>query len=172
MKKLILFIFILTAAISIYIFFPYSPLSKDVVVDKLVVQKSERKLAAYSNGVIVKTYSIALGDQPVGAKEKEGDEKTPEGNYIINSKAGLGSSGFYKNLGISYPSKKDINNAKKHGYSTGGDIKIHGLKNGLGFIGRFQSLRDWTNGCIAVTNEEMDDLFKHVKIGTPIQIIP
>lgn len=172
MKKIFSLILILVISLIAYQYYPYSPIPENIVIDKIIVDKSERKLDVYSGDSFIKSFTIALGDQTVGAKEKEGDEKTPEGNYIINSKAGLGSSGFYKNLGISYPSKKDIINAKKHGYSTGGDIKIHGLKNGLGFIGRFQSWRDWTNGCIAVTNEEMDDLFKHVKIGTPILIVP
>jgi murein L,D-transpeptidase YafK len=172
MKKIFILILLLIITITIYIFFPYSPLSKDIVVDKLVVKKSQRKLMVYSNGVIVKTYSIALGDQPVGAKEKDGDEKTPEGNYIINSKAGLGSSGYYKNLGVSYPSSKDEKNAKRKGFKPGDGIKIHGLQNGLGFIGRFHRWKDWTDGCMAVTNEEMDDLYRHVKIGTPIVINP
>ena len=172
MKRFFYIFLILFVALLVYQYYPYSPIPKGVVIEKILVNKAERKLMVYANGSIVKTFTIALGDQPIGTKEREGDEKTPEGQYVINSKAGLGASGFHKNLGISYPSQKDMANARQKGFSTGGDIKIHGLKNGLGFIGRFQRWRDWTNGCMAVTNEEMDDLFDHVKIGTPIIINP
>lgn len=84
----------------------------------------------------------------------------------------MGSSGYHKNLGVSYPKQKDKENARKKGFSPGGEIKIHGIKNGLGFIGRFHRWKNWTERCMAVTNEEIDDLFKHVKIGTPIIINP
>ena len=170
MKYLFYILLFISILILVYKFIPYSLIPNDVSIEKIVVDKSERKLMIYSNGSIVKTFSISLGDSPIGHKEKEGDEKTPEGDYIIDSKAGLGVSGYHKNLAVSYPNKNDLINARKKGFSPGGAIKIHGLKNGLGFIGRIQSWRDWTNGCMAVTNDEMDDLFKHVKIATPITI--
>ena len=94
--------------------------------------------------------------------------KTPEGRYTINNKNP--NSEFHKNLGISYPNDEDIAQARQHSKPVGGDIKIHGLKNGQGFIGRFQHWRDWTNGCIALTNEEIDELFKHTPMGIPIEI--
>jgi murein L,D-transpeptidase YafK len=170
MKLLTLVILII--GLIIYRFYPYSPMPDNIAIEKIIVDKSERKLMVYADGSVIKTFTIALGDQPIGPKEKKDDEKTPEGEYIINGKLGEGVSGFYKNLGVSYPSTKDKLNARQKGFSTGGDIKIHGLKNGLGFIGRFQSWMDWTDGCMAVTNEEMDDLYRHVKIGTPIIINP
>jgi len=172
MRKIFILITILLIILLSYNYFPYSPIPQGIEVDKLIVDKSERKLMVYSNGSVIKTFSIALGDNPNGHKEREGDEKTPEGDYIIDSKAGLGASGYHKNLGVSYPNKTDIANARKNGFSPGGEIKIHGLKNGLDFIGKIQSWRDWTNGCMAVTNDEIDDLYKHVKIGTPITIKP
>jgi len=172
MKRLFFLFLVIIASLLVYQYYPYSPMPDQVVIEKIIVDKSDRKLMVYADGSVIKTFSIALGDQPVGPKEREGDEKTPEGEYIINAKAGEGASGFHKNLGVSYPSTKDKLNARQKGFSTGGDIKIHGLKNGLGFIGRFQSWRDWTNGCMSVTNEEMDDLYRHVKIGTPIIINP
>jgi len=172
MKRFFLLIFFAFACLLIYQYYPYTPISDNVSIDKIMVEKSKRKLTVYADGSVIKTYSIALGDQPVGHKQREGDEKTPEGVYFINAKAGKGASGFHKNLGISYPSPKDKLSARQKGFSPGGDIKIHGLKNGLGFIGRLQSWRDWTNGCIAVTNEEMDDLYQHIKIGTSIIIKP
>ena len=172
MKYLAYIFLLLIISLIAYQFYPYFPIPENITIDKLVVDKSERKLNVFSNGSIVKAFSISLGDSPIGHKEKEGDEKTPEGDYIIDSKAGLGVCGYHKNLGVSYPNKNDKVNARKKGFSAGGDIKIHGLKNGQGFIGKIQRWRDWTNGCMAVTNDEIDDLFKHVKIGTPITINP
>lgn len=172
MKKLSFLLLSLLIIIAIYLFYPYTPLPSDIKIDQLLVDKSDRKLMVVSNGSVVKSYTIALGDNPIGHKEMEGDEKTPEGLYSINDKRGIGQSGFYKNLGVSYPSAADKANAKRKGVNPGGAIKIHALKNGMGFIGRLQRWRDWTNGCMAITNEEMEDLWKHVKIGTPIEIRP
>jgi len=125
-------------------------------------------MEVYSGGSLVKTFAISLGRNPIGDKEFEGDKKTPEGKYIIDTKNS--ESGYHKNLGISYPNESDIENAKIIGKPTGGDIKIHGLKNKLGFIGKFHRWFDWTMGCIAVTNEEIDELFATVPIGTKIEI--
>jgi len=119
---------------------------------------------------LIKTYKIAIGQNSVGDKEFEGDKKTPEGNYTINSKNP--NSGWHKNLGVSYPNNEDIAQAKSFGKPVGGDIKIHALRNGLGFIGKFHRSYDWTNGCIAVTNEEVDELYDIVKIGAVIEIQP
>lgn len=172
MNLRILFLFILILSFMVYIFYPYSPLPSSIKIEKLVVNKSARKLIVISNGYMAKSYTIALGDNPIGHKEMEGDEKTPEGLYFINDKRGIGQSGFYKNLGVSYPSDADKANAKRKRIDPGGEIKIHGLKNGMSYIGRLHRWIDWTNGCIAITNEEMDDLWKHVSIGTPIEIRP
>jgi len=97
-----------------------------------------------------------LGRNPVGHKEFEGDKKTPEGIYTINDKNP--NSGYYKNLGVSYPNAQDIENAKKLGKPAGGDIKIHGIRNYCGIIGKFQRWADWTYGCIAPTNREMEEI--------------
>ena len=145
-------------------------LNKNSKIDYIKVDKSERKLIVYSEGRIVKDYKISLGKNPNGAKQHQGDNKTPEGVYYINGKNS--NSIAYKNLGISYPNYKDSSGAKNLGEPTGGDIKIHGMMNGLGFIGKFHTFSDWTNGCIAVTNGEMEELFKYVKIGTTIEIVP
>jgi murein L,D-transpeptidase YafK len=104
------------------------------------------------------------------AKEREGDNRTPEGNYLIDSKSS--DSQFYKSLHISYPSAEDIARAKANGYSPGGAVLIHGLRNDLKWIGRLHVLKDWTRGCIAVTNEELDEIWRVVPIGTPIEIKP
>lgn len=140
------------------------------MIDTIVVEKGKRKLHAYSKGILMKTYRISIGRNPKGDKEFEGDRKTPEGLYYINDKNP--NSGYYKNLGISYPNKDDVDHAKVLGKKPGGLIKIHGLKKGRGWIGRLHLLKDWTFGCIALTNTEIDELYAAVKIGTPIEIRP
>ena len=127
-------------------------------------------MLVYSKEKLLKTYSIAIGRKPIGAKQFEGDKKTPEGMYYINDKNPY--SGWHKNLGISYPNAADRKRAKQLGKATGGDIKIHGLQNKRGFIGKFHRWNDWTLGCIAVTDDEVDELYRAVKIGTPIEIKP
>jgi murein L,D-transpeptidase YafK len=146
----------------------FNKLPNNTKIDALVVYKSERKLIAFSKGKIIKTYSIVLGKSPVGAKQFQGDNKTPEGIYSINGKNA--HSVAYKNLGISYPNSNDISNSK--GKPKGGDIKIHGLMNHYWFLGNLHRLVDWTNGCIAVNNSEMEELYNAVKIGTRIEIRP
>ncbi|MCF6241981.1 MAG: L,D-transpeptidase family protein [Bacteroidales bacterium] len=150
-------------------FYP-KKLDADIKITKIIVLKSKRELQIFHNNDLVKTYKISLGRQPIGAKHFQGDNKTPEGNYFINDKNP--NSGYHLNLGISYPAKKDISYAKRFGKSPGGAIKIHGLKNGFGFIGKLHRLLDWTHGCIAMTNHEIEELYKSVKIGTPIEIRP
>ena len=171
MRKLFIYFFlILITALTAYYFFPEKTLPKDSTVTRIVVYKSKRKMFAYAGNLLLKTYSISLGDNPKGHKQYEGDERTPEGTYFINAKNP--NSTCNKNLGISYPNSVDINNARLDGKPSGGEIKIHGLKNGQGFIGKFQRFKDWTNGCIAVTDEEINELYKHVPIGTVIIINP
>ena len=161
---------LLLLVLSAYNWYPEEKLGSKIQVDRIVVYKSKRQLLAYTNGQLVKTYRVSLGRQPVGAKEVEGDMKTPEGLYFINDKNP--NSGYHKNLGISYPNNDDIENAKRLGKPAGGDVKIHGLRNNTGFIGKYHRWYDWTLGCIAVTDEEMDELYDAVKIGTQIEIYP
>jgi murein L,D-transpeptidase YafK len=153
-----------------YYFYPEGKLLNDTQIDNLVVLKSKRLLLAFSNGKVVKTFKISLGSQPIGHKEFEGDKKTPEGVYYIIDKNP--NSTFHKNLGISYPDNGDVETANQFGKSVGGHIKIHGLRRHLGFIGKFHRLFDWTSGCIAVTNEEIEELYYAVKIGSRIEIKP
>jgi murein L,D-transpeptidase YafK len=169
MKKLLLFLLPL-CIIAVYYFFPEQKLPDDVKVDRIVILKGERVMQLYANDKIVKTYKISLGGNPIGDKESEGDKRTPEGKYVINAKND--KSGYHKNLGISYPDKIDIEEAKRKNVKPGGNIKIHGLRNGIGFIGKFQRWVDWTAGCVALTNSEMDELYNAVEIGTPIIILP
>ena len=169
-KRLSTILFTAFAGAALYYFYPESKLPAGTTIDKLVVLKSERKLLAYSDGRLIKTYTIALGRNPEGDKECEGDKKTPEGSYTINGKNS--NSAYHKNLGISYHNADDIRHARSLGKSPGGDIKIHGLRNGTGFIYKFHRLFDWTLGCMAVTDAEMDELYGAVPIGTPIEIKP
>ncbi len=164
------FLLALLLALVVYYAYPEPKLPANAVVDKLVVYKSERKMEAYSNGVLLKSYTISLGGNPKGAKVNEGDRRTPEGIYTINDKNP--NSGYHKNLGISYPNKENRARAKELGRPVGGSVKIHGLRNGLGFIGKFQRWHDWTNGCIALTNQEVDELYRSIKVGAQIVIKP
>ena len=144
------------------------PLASEMTIDSIVVEKTQRKMSVYSHGTLQKTYKVALGGDPIGHKQKEGDGRTPEGRYTINDKNP--KSQYHKNLGVSYPNVADRARAKAAGYPPGGDIKIHGLEAGM--VGSAHTLYDWTEGCIAVTNEEIDELFAHVPTGTPILILP
>lgn len=171
-KKTILFWLALafTTTLVLYLIYPEKALSPQAKIDYIKVEKSKRKLYAFQNGKLLKTYQISLGGQPVGHKQFEGDKKTPQGIYIINAKNA--NSGYHKNLGVSYPNTNDLYFAKKAGRSAGGDVKLHGLRNGLGFLGKFQRLHDWTAGCIALTNHEIDELYGATAIGTKIEILP
>ncbi|MEW6186902.1 MAG: L,D-transpeptidase family protein [Thermodesulfobacteriota bacterium] len=139
-------------------------------VEKVLIEKKERRLTLSSKGQALKTYKIALGGNPVGAKERHGDHKTPEGTYLIDAKNR--DSQYHLSLHISYPNERDKKRAKALGVSPGGDIMIHGLKNGLGWVGDSHTGKDWTRGCIAVTDEEIEEIFRLVPIGTPVEIRP
>ena len=141
-----------------------------VGVDRVVVYKHERKLVLLSVGKELRSYTVALGGEPVGKKARQGDRRTPEGLYTLDSR-NLNSH-FYKAFHISYPNSKDIAAAKKSGVSPGGDIMLHGLPKEYAWVGKAHVLHDWTDGCIAVTNEEMDEIWKLVRVGTPIEIKP
>lgn len=149
--------------------------SKDAdVIDKadyVVVKKTERKLYLYRGTRIIKTYRIALGQQPDGHKTREGDSRTPEGIYTLDWRNP--NSKFYRSIHVSYPSKTDNRNARERGDSPGGAIMIHGQPSS--WVDKTKLLfnqDDWTEGCIAVQNHEMDEIWEAVEDGTPIEIIP
>src|ERR1700688_1613327 len=139
-------------------------------VDRVVVHKGERKLVLLSRGKELRSYRIALGGEPNGPKLRQGDHRTPEGSYVLDSRNA--NSHFYKAFHISYPDSKDIAAARKLGVSPGGDIMLHGLPKEYAFVGKAHTLHDWTDGCIAVSNEEIDEIWKLVRVGTPIEIKP
>jgi murein L,D-transpeptidase YafK len=141
-----------------------------VGADHLVVYKRERKLVLLSQGKELRSYKIALGGEPVGPKTRQGDHRTPEGLYTLDSRNP--NSHFYKAFHISYPNAQDIAAAKKLGVSPGGGIMLHGLPKEYGWVGKAHTLHDWTDGCVAVTDEEMDEIWKLVPVGTSIEIKP
>lgn len=139
-------------------------------VDRVLVLKKARILRLLDRGRALKEYRVALGGEPIGPKTRQGDHKTPEGMYVLDRRNA--HSKFYRSIHISYPNTADRARARRLGISAGGDIMIHGLPNGYGWIGKEHRSRDWTDGCIAVTNEEMDEIWKAVPDGTPIEIRP
>jgi L,D-peptidoglycan transpeptidase YkuD (ErfK/YbiS/YcfS/YnhG family) len=138
--------------------------------DKVLIEKKARRLTLLSKGEVIKTYKIALGGNPVGPKVRQGDNKTPEGVYIIDSRNS--NSEYHLSLHISYPNEIDKKRAKELGVSPGGNIMIHGIKNGLGWVGASHAALDWTEGCIAVTDEEMEEIYRLVPNGTVVVIMP
>lgn len=149
---------------------PAQSLPPGTVADRVVVQKAARTLSLYRQGRLLKTYRIALGRNPEGHKQQEGDGRTPEGRYVLDSRNR--QSAFHRSLHISYPNAEDRRRARRRGLSPGGAIMIHGLPKGMATIGRAHRLRDWTDGCIAVTNEEIEEIWRVVPDGTPIEIKP
>ncbi len=173
MKKSILTVF----AVSLFFvvsanlwIFPENSMAMLTKADKVVVIKSERLLVLLKNGEIIKSYKVALGRSPEGRKERQGDARTPEGLYSLDRRNG--NSRFHRALHISYPNADDIRYAKSHGVSPGRDIMIHGLPKSFEDVGEWHRIVDWTKGCIAVTNSEIDEIWKLVPDGTPIEIKP
>lgn len=137
-------------------------------VDLVKVDKSERKMYLLEGQKVVKEYHVALGANPKGHKQQEGDKKTPEGTYVLDYKKQ--DSSFYRSIHISYPNEQDKKKAKKKGVSPGGFIMIHGQKNGFSLFSTATQKFNWTDGCIALTDSEMDEFMVLVKVGTKIQI--
>lgn len=138
--------------------------------DRVVVLKTERKLILMQGDFVLRVYRVALGRYPLGHKQHEGDAKTPEGAYTLDFK--LEDSDFYRAIRVSYPNERDISYAQKRGLDPGGKIMIHGLPNQLSAARVGHPMIDWTQGCIAVTNHEMDEIWSMIDPGTPIEIHP
>jgi murein L,D-transpeptidase YafK len=142
----------------------------DPAADCIVVNKSKRQMLLVREGKVIRRYKIGLGQSPVGPKQRQGDSKTPEGLYTIcgrNSK-----SKYHLALQISYPNDADVERARQTGGDPGGHIMIHGLPNGEGESEKHARMTDWTAGCIAVMDEEIEEIWRLVPDGTPIQINP
>jgi len=142
-----------------------------IQADRIVVYKGKRELVLMRDGKVMKKYWVSLGFGPRGHKKQEGDGKTPEGVYTIDKRKPR--SQFYKALHINYPNDADRAQAKARGVSAGGELYIHGLgRSNVSWMGAAHVLTDWTAGCIALTDTEMDELWTLVADGTPIDIRP
>lgn len=146
-----------------------SSIPNTTIIDKVFVDKSERRLQLLSGDTVIKSYHIALGGNPIGHKQQEGDNRTPVGSYTLDYKNE--NSIAHRSIHVSYPNADDKARAQSLGVDAGGDIMIHGQMNGFGHLAWLNQKRDWTEGCIAVTNEEMDEIMAAVNVGTPIEIV-
>ena len=140
------------------------------VVDKVVVHKAERKLELLQRGTVVRTYKVALGLNPIGTKERSGDFRTPEGAYHLVRRNPR--SDYFLSMQVSYPNDTDLKHAKRNHWDTGGSIMIHGLPNQLKHDPSYYESRDWTDGCIAVSNSDMLEIWLLVQDNAPIEILP
>lgn len=139
-------------------------------VDHILIEKSAHKMTLLLGDKVVKTYKVALSTEPVGPKERVGDHRVPEGSYIIEGK--IPHSQFHMALRVSYPNAADRERAKKLGVAPGGNIEIHGLPDAYAAVGSLHRLHDWTDGCIALTNAEIEEICPLIAVGTPVQIRP
>jgi murein L,D-transpeptidase YafK len=161
----------ITLGVVIILLFVFPVFSyEDNKADLVVVFKSESKLLLKHGENTLRAYKVAFGSNPKGHKQMEGDERTPEGRYVLDFKKA--DSSYHKAIHISYPNERDKVNARKLGVNPGGDIMIHGQPNGFGWLGFLIQWFDWTDGCIAVKNSEMDEIWRMVDPGTPIEINP
>jgi murein L,D-transpeptidase YafK len=147
-----------------------APAPAEQRADLIVVEKAARRLTLTRHGQVLKTYEVALGSAPSGHKEQEGDGRTPEGAYAIDFKNAR--SHFHLALRISYPNAADRASAQQRRVAPGGDIMIHGLPNGLGWLAGLHLWRDWTDGCVAVTDGQIDEIWPLVDVGTAVEIKP
>ena len=138
--------------------------------DSILILKRDHLLELMAGGKVIRTYKVALGSGGLAPKQREGDGRTPEGHYVIDSRNA--ASQYHKALHVSYPNEEDRRRASRLGVSPGGAIMIHGLPNGKGFIGPAHRLYDWTLGCVAVTDQEIDEIWSLVPVGTPVEIRP
>jgi murein L,D-transpeptidase YafK len=138
--------------------------------DKVLVIKSEKRLYLMKEGKQIASYRATFGGNPVGHKERQGDQRTPEGHYVLDYKNR--NSKFYKSIHISYPNAQDRREARRRGVDPGGDIMIHGQANGWGWAGPVMQYFSWTDGCVALSDRDMDEVWEAVNAGTPIEIRP
>jgi murein L,D-transpeptidase YafK len=158
-------------AFFLCLLFPLAAIAADSLrADRILIEKKERRLTLLSSNRPIKTYAVALGWSPEGAKMWEGDRKTPEGTYRIDARNDI--SDYHLSLHVSYPNEKDRKRAQLLRMPPGGGISIHGMKNGLGWIGPLHTWVDWTKGCIAVTDQEIEEIYKLVPVGTIVEIQP
>jgi murein L,D-transpeptidase YafK len=161
---------ILMALASGWYLWPREQLPPGIRADRIIIEKAARRLHLLHSGEVLKTYAVSLGSSPLGPKYCQGDGRTPEGTYKISGKNP--GSKYHLALRVSYPGPVDKARAEKAACNPGGDIMIHGLPNGLGYFGKFQRWYDWTQGCIALTDPEIEEIYQAVAVGTTIVIKP
>ncbi len=166
--------YLLAAALIVLLGALYSPGALEAgefpVADKVLIEKSDRKLHLLQDGIVFRTFDIALGIVPVGDKQQEGDFRTPEGSYVLDMRNP--SSDYFLSIRVSYPDADDVREARERGVSPGGAIMIHGQPNEPKYSETFYRTQDWTNGCIAVSNSDMIDIWLMTDENTPIEIRP
>ncbi len=138
--------------------------------DSVLILKKDHVLELLAGGKVIRTYKVALGRGGLAPKDRAGDGRTPEGHYVIDARNEV--SHYHRALHVSYPNAEDRKRAARLGVAPGGAIMIHGLPNGMGGLGATHRLVDWTLGCVAVTDEEIDEIWKLVAVGTPVEIRP
>ncbi len=161
---------ILVSLICLTLLLSASAQSGQMTANLIIVEKAKRVLTLYSGKKSLKSYRIALGGNPQGHKLEEGDMRTPEGRYIIDAKNP--NSSFHLSLHISYPNRQDLRSARRRKVSPGGAIMIHGTPGSLGALNTLGLYRDWTAGCIAVSDTEIEEIYAAIHTGTPILINP
>jgi murein L,D-transpeptidase YafK len=161
---------LLMCCMAIAVIMQARPAATDATADRVVVFKKQHTMQLLRGDTVLRTYKIALGGEPLGPKTRQGDHRTPEGNYVIDRRNA--KSKFYRALHISYPNEVDRKRAAAAGVAPGGDIMIHGLPNGYGWVGASHRLKDWTDGCVAVTNDEIEEIWRLVPNGTAVEIRP
>jgi murein L,D-transpeptidase YafK len=172
MLKLLLFLTLagLLVATAIWMHRNSYPLAAEAKADRIVVEKGARTLTLFRGTTRLKVYRVALGRAPVGPKREEGDHRTPEGSYLIDRRKA--DSDYHLALHISYPNQEDVAQASARGVSAGSDIMIHGLPNGSGWIGALHRRKDWTDGCVAVTDQEIEEIWRAAPDGAAVEIQP
>lgn len=170
MKYVLTIPIVVVLAVTAWAHLPARSLPDGTRIDEVVVLKADRRLELLDGDRVIARYRIALGREPRGAKRELGDGRTPEGSYVIDFHKA--DSEFHRALHVSYPSERDIAEANRMRTVPGGSIMIHGLKAELEKYGRFHAFLDWTDGCIAVTNSEIEQIYRVVADGTPIRIEP
>jgi murein L,D-transpeptidase YafK len=140
------------------------------LADRVLVEKAAHRLTLLRAGKVLRTYLVALGGNPRGHKQRMGDERTPEGVYAIDAR--YRKSKYHRALKLSYPDARDRARARAAGVNPGGMIMIHGIPPDVAWLGEVHRVFDWTNGCIAVSNQEMDEIWRLVPVGTPVEIRP
>jgi murein L,D-transpeptidase YafK len=167
LKRAILTIAVALSTTLCHATLPSPPTQK---ADSIVIHKMDHVMELLAGGKAIRTYKVALGRGGLAPKEREGDAKVPEGHYTIDSRND--ASHYHKALHISYPNAEDRKRAAKMGVPPGGAIMIHGLPNGMSWMRAVHRTYDWTLGCVAVTDDEIDEIWKLVPVGTPVDIVP